>query len=114
MKTHIIKDGIVINTIVASVEEAKVAFPDALCIEATTGGVGWSYIEDQLFSPFILNEPDVILRQRRNVLLTETDWTQLPDVPATIREAYMAYRQALRDISKQEGFPDNIIWPIKP
>lgn len=53
-------------------------------------------------------------RSHRDGRLKETDWTQLPDVPEAIRNAYTAYRQALRDVPEQEGFPDNIIWPTKP
>jgi hypothetical protein len=47
MKTHIIQDGIVINTIIASPEEAEHAFPDAFCVEATDGGIGWSYVNGE-------------------------------------------------------------------
>lgn len=39
------------------------------------------------------------VRRRRNALLAASDWTQLPDVPENIREAYKPYRQALRDIT---------------
>jgi hypothetical protein len=41
MNTHIIQGNVVVNTIVATPEEAQAAFPDAICIEATTGGIGW-------------------------------------------------------------------------
>ena len=55
-------------------------------------------------------------RAQRDKLLAETDWTQVLDAPidATTREAYRVYRQALRDIPEQEGFPDTIIWPELP
>lgn len=55
-------------------------------------------------------------RAQRDKLLLETDWTQTLDVPidADTREAYRAYRQALRDIPEQEGFPRAIIWPELP
>lgn len=52
-------------------------------------------------------------RERRNILLTESDWTQLPDSPVDTA-SWGIYRQALRDISSQEGFPFNINWPEKP
>lgn len=52
-------------------------------------------------------------RDKRNRLLTETDWTQLPDVSDEIRLKYLAYRQALRDLPEQDGFPD-ITFPTKP
>lgn len=49
----------------------------------------------------------------RDFLLTQSDWTMLLDVP-TDKKAWKAYRQALRDITQQPGFPDNIVWPTKP
>lgn len=57
--------------------------------------------------------PDVE-RRHRNTLLAETDWTQGADVPSAIKDAYVVYRQALRDVPSQEGFPYDIIWPAKP
>lgn len=55
-------------------------------------------------------------RAERDKLLAETDWTQVLDAPidAATREAYRAYRQALRDLPEQEGFPDTITWPELP
>ena len=55
-------------------------------------------------------------RAQRDKLLEDTDWTQVLDAPidATTREAYRAYRQALRDIPEQEGFPESITWPELP
>lgn len=53
-------------------------------------------------------------RNKRNQLLAETDWTQGADIPTTIKSAHKPYRQALRDVPLQEGFPYNIIWPTKP
>jgi len=50
-------------------------------------------------------------RAQRDSLLASTDWTQLPDVPQATREAYAVYRQALRDVPEQEGFPTDINWP---
>lgn len=55
-------------------------------------------------------------RAQRDKLLADCDWTQTLDAPidADTREAYRAYRQALRDIPEQEGFPMSIIWPELP
>ena len=55
-------------------------------------------------------------RAHRDKLLAETDWTQVLDAPidAETREAYRAYRQALRDIPEQDGFPESITWPELP
>src|SRR6185437_3547082 len=38
------------------------------------------------------------LRRRRDKLLAACDWSQLPDVPAALQEAWRPYRQALRDL----------------
>lgn len=53
-------------------------------------------------------------RLRRNKLLSQSDWTQLPDVPLATKEAWATYRQALRDITDQPGYPLNIVWPEPP
>lgn len=54
------------------------------------------------------------IRSKRDKLLLETDWTQLFDVPQVTIEKWQPYRQALRDITLQTGFPVTIDWPIKP
>ena len=56
----------------------------------------------------------IAVRTKRDQLLVESDWTQLPDVPSSIREPHQSYRQALRDITDQPDFPWNINWPTKP
>jgi len=53
----------------------------------------------------------VFVRNTRDLLLAKTDWTQLPDVSEETKLKYQAYRQALRDITQQEGFPHTIDWP---
>ena len=54
------------------------------------------------------------IRAKRNNLLTTTDWTLGNDSPLSDeqKEAYRVYRQALRDITKQEDFPHHVDWPI--
>ena len=56
------------------------------------------------------------IRSKRDRLITETDWTQLYDtiLPKATKAKYKVYRQALRDITKQEGFPHNVVFPEKP
>jgi len=54
-----------------------------------------------------------LVRQNRDRLLLESDWTQLPDVPLATQEAWRGYRQELRDITLQED-PFNIVWPVVP
>jgi len=57
-------------------------------------------------------------RTTRNQLLAESDWTQLPDARAAMgaekASEWDNYRQALRDITDQPGYPSEIIWPVKP
>ena len=55
----------------------------------------------------------VEIRSQRNTKLTESDWTQVADAPVD-RAAWAAYRQALRDITSQAGFPWTITWPDAP
>jgi hypothetical protein len=52
-------------------------------------------------------------RKRRNKLLTASDWTQVADAPVD-KAAWATYRQALRDISAQAGFPATVVWPTQP
>ena len=52
-------------------------------------------------------------RNKRNTLLTASDWTQVADAPVDT-QAWATYRQALRDITIQAGFPENIDWPVAP
>jgi len=51
------------------------------------------------------------MRTQRNKLLQETDWMALSDV--TMSDAWKTYRQALRDLPAQSGFPD-VNFPTKP
>lgn len=55
------------------------------------------------------------IRTKRNQLLSSTDWTQVPDSPLTdeAREAMRIYRQELRDLPLQKGFPNDVIWPTE-
>jgi len=56
---------------------------------------------------------DVIVRAQRDSLLAACDWTQVADAPVD-QVAWSTYRQALRDLPDQAGFPDNVTWPTKP
>ena len=56
---------------------------------------------------------DKDVRRKRDSLLKQSDWTQLPDAPVD-KTAWATYRQALRDLPQQSGFPDNVTWPEEP
>ena len=52
------------------------------------------------------------IRSQRDNLLSQTDWMALSDV--TIEPYWREYRQQLRNLTTQEGFPYSVIWPTKP
>jgi len=74
----------------------------------------------QLWLDFVKAEEEKTLadeiRTQRDTLLDKTDRTQIPDVPMTenSRAAFRVYRQALRDIPEQPGFPFDVEWPTEP
>jgi len=53
------------------------------------------------------------MRDQRNQKLSDSDWTQLADSPEN-KAAWATYRQALRDIPTQAGFPWEVQWPTQP
>ena len=53
-------------------------------------------------------------RSKRDELLGECDFVMLSDHPATNKAAWKTYRQELRDVPEQAGFPEAINWPAKP
>lgn len=82
-------------------------------------------------TPYTNDYVSNVIKEERDRLIAETDWTQLPDVPEATKEAWSTYRQALRDIPQQSGFPwyddvvievdrgfsinlQNVPWPTKP
>ncbi|MGM6736604.1 tail fiber assembly protein [Vibrio parahaemolyticus] len=57
-----------------------------------------------------------LTRIQRDKLITETDWTQIPDAQISDEKKaeFLAYRQALRDIPQTYSNPDDVVWPDKP
>jgi len=53
------------------------------------------------------------VRTQRDALLKDSDWTQVSDAPVD-QSAWANYRQALRDLPEQEGFPQEVVWPQIP
>lgn len=83
-------------------------------VESDVAAIGNVYKNNQFISP----DPDpdaetTRVRNERNALLTESDWTQVADAPVD-QAAWAEYRQALRDIPQQEGFPWAVEWPTQP
>lgn len=109
MRAHIIENGVVVNTI--EVESLDV-LPDL--VEATEGGIGWTYDGENFTKPTDSSiEQAKSVREQRNQKLNESDWTQIADSTAD-KAAWATYRQALRDITAQTGFPWTIEWPDAP
>jgi Phage tail assembly chaperone protein len=61
------------------------------------------------------NQESVVI-SRRNGLLYASDWTQLPNNPLTpeAQQQWADYRQQLRDITTQPGYPFSVVWPTAP
>jgi hypothetical protein len=54
------------------------------------------------------------VRVNRTLRLQASDWTQGKDIANEVSTAWATYRQALRDVPSQEGFPWNVTWPETP
>lgn len=63
-----------------------------------------------------LDELESKVRAERNMKITETDYYMMSDYPSNPQnlEELKVYRQALRDLPKQEGFPRDVRWPDVP
>ena len=54
------------------------------------------------------------VRADRDAKLAASDWTQGKDIAENISSVWATYRQALRDVPAQAGFPWNVTWPTQP
>tara|TARA_R110002153_G_scaffold255511_1_gene414183 strand:- start:231 stop:557 length:327 start_codon:yes stop_codon:yes gene_type:complete len=106
MRAHQVKNSKIINTIEI---DSLDAMPNL--VEATEGGIGWSYVDGVFTAPADKTDEEVAVevRTERNAKLSSTDWTGMSDV--TMSAEMVAYRQALRDVPAQAGFPNTIDWP---
>nr|DAJ51578.1 MAG TPA: tail assembly chaperone protein [Caudoviricetes sp.] len=61
-------------------------------------------------------EAEKSVRAKRDSLISETDYLLASDYPISAEdlEAVKVYRQALRDVPQQEGFPFDVVWPDLP
>ena len=71
----------------------------------------WKLIKEAI--PLPQNKAEEVARAIRTKLLSATDWTQVADSKVDV-EAWASYRQELRDVTSQSGFPYNIVWPTEP
>lgn len=70
-------------------------------------GEKWEVVKREIF------ELAEFTRAKRNSQLSGSDWSQLEDSKVD-KKAWAEYRQELRDLSKQKGFPKEIVWPVTP
>jgi hypothetical protein len=111
MRAHLIENGVVVNTI----EVESLDFIPGL-VDGENGGTIGDLYEDGKFKkpPIDLEALAESIRAERDSLLTASDWTQASDIPQATKDKWATYRQALRDIPQQEGFPDSVEWPTQP
>ena len=113
-KFAIIEDGKVVN-----VALSETALADNW-IASDVACIGWDYDGTDFIAPPAPTPEELAaeVRIQRNRLLASSDWTQLADARDALGETkaaeWDAYRQALRDVPQQEGFPENVVWPTKP
>ena len=86
---------------------------------------GVEEIEGQWFTKYSVAEMDAesiavvdanqatAMRKERDEKLSDTDWTQLTDAPVN-SAVWATYRQSLRDVPSQSGFPWEVTWPTQP
>jgi len=69
----------------------------------------WNEVPESFFT----EQKADFIRSERDDLLKQSDWTQVADAPVDAH-AWATYRQALRDVPQQPGFPEEIDWPEAP
>jgi len=122
-------NGVFVGTTTADQDpmDASNTLTPAGCIEtappSTTGGQlarwdGSAWAVEDIPVPEADLEPDPVdpaveARGKRGDLLSQSDWTQIADAPVD-PAVWATYRQALRDITDQAGFPNTITWPTEP
>lgn len=110
MRKFLVKDNIIENIIEAD-DSFTLDGYDIYSAEDVEGDIGWDWIDGAPRKPVVvLTERQV--RAMRNNLLAATDWWASSDL--TMTQEQIDYRQALRDITSQEGFPENVVFPTKP
>lgn len=71
------------------------------------------YVEAWEVVQLPLEQAEANIRSLRDQKLAASDWTQIADAPVD-QAVWAQYRQALRDIPAQSGFPYNVSWPTSP
>lgn len=108
MKYAIIQDNKVVNLAVSDTPL------ESNWIESDIAEIGDIYENGQFSKPPVdVEGQKAYVRALRNARLLETDWTQLADSQVD-KAVWAIYRQALRDITTQSGFPFEVEFPTLP
>lgn len=115
MRYAIIKNGKVANMVVAAPEYAA----EQGWVEAPNEvDIGWDYSQGQFVNNFQVDTEQLAVEARieRNRRIAETDWMVVKhlELNENVPGKWEVYRQALRDVPQQPGFPNEITWPTKP
>jgi len=116
MKAHVVEDGVVTNTVIV---DSLSDLPNL--VEATSGGIGWTYDGSSFTNPNALTQSELdeiksaSNRSKRNDLLAASDWTQANDSPLSNDKKieWATYRTALRDLPSSSDWPD-VTFPTEP
>lgn len=109
-----VQNGIVTNVAFFAAGDDPAKYGYIAC--GDTVAIGDTYSNGQFGPPPSPPPPtEEQVRQQRDTLLYQCDWTMLPDAPPEVVKAdWEVYRQALRDVTNQPGFPANVVWPTAP
>ena len=116
-KCLVIENGVIVNIVVATEDYAneqgwQIALDPLARIGCSLIDGKWVHPDDPTPAQ-LLEQNSNFARLERDRRLRISDWTQVPDAPVD-QAAWAAYRQALRDIPSQAGFPWDIQWPTQP
>ena len=87
---------------------------ERIVIDVPVGFNGVHSPVEEIVKELTIDELSIKEKNNRKLLLTLSDWTQTSDIPKATKDLWVPYRQELRDITLQAGFPTNIIWPMQP
>ena len=98
---------------VVSTPKPKVDYNTQTCKEVDPVEIDGVWTQQWLVQNKTQEEIETIVRNRRNELLSNSDWTQINDATVN-KDEWGGYRQALRDLPQQVGFPFDVVWPEPP
>lgn len=111
--THYLRDGRLVRYTDPQARE-KSTRPSVFCAWSNET---FSWV-DRRSEEQVLELLRAVALEKRRDMLSSSDWTETPSARGRLGEdlygAWQTYRQALRDITNQPGFPHDIAWPVPP